>query len=206
MGARTVTDLASGMAAMTAFADPQGAGKAVREHCVGTAAIVRALAYRMSDGFAPSAAFLAGLLHDIGKLLIMQTRHQSYTELVAAAGGVPTRSTCANANSWATITRCWAACSGQVGTARARAQGRAWHHQPARAYQQGGHVAALVAVFADRDVMDSMVCNDKPTDGAALKRLAAGSDAVHSGIHEKDIAATLAEAPKLRGEALMLFR
>jgi len=36
--------LASGMAAMTAFADLKGAGKAVREHCVGTAAIVRALA------------------------------------------------------------------------------------------------------------------------------------------------------------------
>jgi len=50
MGARAVTDLAAGMSAMTAFADVKGAGKAVREHCAGTAAIVRALAYRGTDG------------------------------------------------------------------------------------------------------------------------------------------------------------
>jgi putative nucleotidyltransferase with HDIG domain len=207
MGARTVTDLASGMAAMTAFADLKGAGKAVREHCVGTAAIVRALAYRMSDGFAPSAAFLAGLLHDIGKLLIMQTRHQSYTELVAAAGGVPDE---VHLREREFLGYDHAVLGGHVlakwGLPEPVPKVVAWHHQPARAYQQGGHVAALVAVLRIADVMDSMVCNDKPTDGAALKRLAAGSDAVHSGIHEKDIAATLAEAPKLRGEALMLFR
>jgi HD-like signal output (HDOD) protein len=82
----------------------------------------------------------------------------------------------------------------------------AWHHQPARAYQQGGPVAVLVAVLRIADVIDTLVCSDKPIDSVTLKRLTVSADAVSGGIREKDIVATLAEAPKLRGEALMLFR
>jgi hypothetical protein len=63
-----------------------------------------------------------------------------------------------------------------------------------------------VACLRVADVIDTLVSSDKPTDGATAKRLADGSDAVHAGLGEGDIAATLAEAPKLRGEALMLFR
>jgi HD-like signal output (HDOD) protein len=82
----------------------------------------------------------------------------------------------------------------------------AWHHQPARAYQEGGPVAVLVAVLRIADVIDTLVSSDKPTDGAALKRLAAGPDAIRGGIREKDIVDTCSEASALRGEALMLFR
>jgi len=82
----------------------------------------------------------------------------------------------------------------------------AWHHQPARAYQEGGPVAVLVAVLRIADVIDTLVSSDKPTDGATIKRLATGPDAIRGGIREKDIVATFSEASTLRGEALMLFR
>jgi putative nucleotidyltransferase with HDIG domain len=207
MGARTVADLASGMAAMTAFADLKGAGKAVREHCVGTAAIVRALAYRMSDGVDPAVAFLAGLLHDIGKLLILQTRHQSYAELVAATAGTPDE---LHLQEREFLGYDHAVLGGHVlakwGLPNPVPKIVAWHHQPARAYQEGGSVAALVAVVRIADVIDTLVSSDKLAEGAALKRLATSSDAVHGGIREKDIVATFSEASVLRGEALMLFR
>jgi putative nucleotidyltransferase with HDIG domain len=207
MGARTVADLASGMAAMTAFADLKGAGKAVREHCVGTAAIVRALAYRMSDGVDPAVAFLAGLLHDIGKLLILQTRHQSYAELVAATAGTPDE---LHLQEREFLGYDHAVLGGHVlakwGLPNPVPKIVAWHHQPARAYQEGGSVAALVAVVRIADVIDMLVSSDKLAEGAALKRLATSSDAVHGGIREKDIVATFSEASVLRGEALMLFR
>ena len=207
MGARTVADLASGMAAMTAFADLKGAGKAVREHCVGTAAIVRALAYRMSDGVDPAVAFLAGLLHDIGKLLILQTRHQSYAELVAATAGTPDE---LHLQEREFLGYDHAVLGGHVlakwGLPNPVPKIVAWHHQPARAYQEGSSVAALVAVVRIADVIDTLVSGDKLTDGPALKRLVTSSDAVHSGIREQDIVATLSEASTLRGEALMLFR
>jgi putative nucleotidyltransferase with HDIG domain len=207
MGARTVTDLASGMAAMTAFADLKGAGKAVREHCVGTAAIVRALAYRVGEGAAPAMAFLVGLLHDMGKLLILQTRHQSYAELVVATAGVPDE---LHLQEREFLGYDHAVLGGHVlakwGLPYPVPKIVAWHHQPARAYQEGGPVAVLVAVLRIADVIDTLVCSDKPSDGAAIKRLAAGPDAIRGGIREKDIVDTFSEASALRGEALMLFR
>ena len=207
MGARAVTDLSSGLAAMTAFSDLKGAGTAVREHCVGAAAIVRALAFRMSDAAAPAVAFLAGLLHDIGKLLIMQTRHQSYAELLKDAVGTADQ---IHLQEREFLGYDHAVLGGHVlakwGLPHPVPLVVAWHHQPVRAYEKGGLVAVLVAVLRIADVIDALVSRDQPIDGATAKRLAAGSDAVHCGLSENDIAATLAEAPKLRGEALMLFR
>jgi putative nucleotidyltransferase with HDIG domain len=207
LGARTVTDLASGMAAMTAFSDLNGAGKAVREHCVGTAAIVRALAYRLDDGAAPAVAFLAGLLHDIGKLLIMQTRHHTYAELVRASAGTTDE---IHLREREFLGYDHAVLGGHVlakwGLPEPVPNVVAWHHQPARAYQQGVPVAVLVAILRIADVIDTLVCNDKAIDGAMAKRLAGGPDAVHAGLCERDIAAAFAEAPRLRGESLMLFR
>ncbi len=207
MGARAVTDLAAGMAAMTAFADVKGAGKVVREHCVGTAAIVRALAYRGSDGVIPAIAFLAGLLHDIGKLLLMQTRHQTYAQLVGSAVGTTDE---LHLREREFLGYDHAVLGGHVlakwGLPSPLPKVVAWHHQPTRANKAGGSVAVLVACLRVADVIDTLVSSDKPTDGATAKRLADGSDAVHAGLGEGDIAATLAEAPKLRGEALMLFR
>jgi putative nucleotidyltransferase with HDIG domain len=207
MGARTVTDLASGLAAMTAFADVKGAGKAVREHCVGTAVIVRALAYRMDDATAPAVAFLAGLLHDIGKLLIMQTRHQTYTDLVGTAIGVADE---LHLREREFLGYDHAVLGGHVlakwGLPSPLPKVVAWHHQPARASQAGNPVASLVAVLRVADAIDALVSGDKPIDGAAVKRLAASADVVHIGLAESDIAATLTEAPALRSGAVMLFR
>ena len=67
-------------------------------------------------------------------------------------------------------------------------------------------MAVLVALLRVADVIDIMVSSDKPIDGATTKRMADGSDAIRAGLCEDDIAATLTEAPRLRGEALMLFR
>jgi HD-like signal output (HDOD) protein len=148
-----------------------------------------------------------GLLHDIGKLLIMQTRHQSYAELVAAAAGVPDE---LHLQEREFLGYDHAVLGGHVlakwGLPYPVPKIVAWHHQPARAYQEGGPVAVLVAVLRIADVIDTLVSSDKPTDGAALKRLAAGPDAIRGGIREKDIVDTCSEASALRGEALMLFR
>jgi len=207
MGARAVTDLATGLAAMTAFADVKGAGKAVREHCVGTAVIVRSLAYHMDDSTAPGVAFLAGLLHDIGILLIMQTRHQTYADLVGTAIG---RSDELHLREREFLGYDHAVLGGHVlakwGLPDPLPKVVAWHHQPARASEAGNPVAILVALLRLADIVDALVSGDTPIDSATAKRLAATPDAVHIGFSENDIAATLAEAPRLRSEAVLLFR
>ena len=67
-------------------------------------------------------------------------------------------------------------------------------------------MAVVVALLRVADVVDTLVSSDKPIDGATAKRLADGADAVRAGLCEGDIAATLLEAPRLRGEALAIFR
>ena len=207
MGARAVTDLAAGMAAMATFADVKGAGKAVREHCVGTAAIVRDLAYREGDGVVPGVVFLAGLLHDIGKLLLMQTRHQTYAQLLGSAVGIANE---LHLREREILGYDHAVLGGHVlakwGLPSPLPKLVAWHHQPTRANQAGDSMAVLVALLRVADAIDILVSSDKPIDGAAAKRLADGSDAVRAGLSEGDIAATLGEAPRLRGEALAIFR
>jgi len=206
MGARAVTDLASGLAAMTAFADVKGAGKAVREHCVGTAVIVRALAYRMDDAVAPAVAFLAGLLHDIGKLLMMQTRHQTYTDLVKKGADMADE---IHLREREFLGYDHAVLGGHVlakwGLPSPLPKVVAWHHQPTRASQAGNPVANLVAVLRVADVIDTLVSSERPIDELTTKRLAASADAVCAGLSETDIAATLAEAPALRSGAVLLF-
>jgi putative nucleotidyltransferase with HDIG domain len=204
MGARTVTNLASGMAAMTAFADVQGKGKLVREHCVGTAAIVRALCYRLGDAV-PAVAFVTGLLHDIGKLLILQTRgdYASWPGIGSrVADQVHIREREVLGYDHAVLGGHMLA---QWGLPEPLPKVVAWHHQPSRAYREGGESADLVAVLRIADLIDTVVSGGDPVDASTSKRLAAGSDAGQVGLGERDIAAVLGEASQLRGEALTLF-
>jgi putative nucleotidyltransferase with HDIG domain len=90
IGAKGVVDLAMGMAAMGMFKDLGGVGAKLRDHSAGTAAIGRELAFRLLPSNPSSKLFLAGLLHDIGKLLLVQGRDQRYIELVSGQpGGEP---------------------------------------------------------------------------------------------------------------------
>jgi putative nucleotidyltransferase with HDIG domain len=207
LGARMVTDLASAMAAMTAFADLKGTGKMVREHCVGTAAIVRALAYRMGESISPSVAFLAGLLHDIGKLLIIQTRDEAYISIPGIASGNPDE---VHLREREILGYDHAVLGGHVlakwGLPSPVPKVVAWHHQPGRAYKEGGPIAPLVAILRIADAIDTLASKDKTLDAGVAKRLAASEDAVQCGLREADITNTLAEAFQLRGEALVLFR
>jgi putative nucleotidyltransferase with HDIG domain len=206
LGARMVTDLASAMAAMTAFADLKGTGKMVREHCVGTAAIMRGLAYRMGESVTPSVAFLVGLLHDIGKLLIIQTRDETYISIPGIATGNADE---VHLREREILGYDHAVLGGHVlakwGLPSPVPKVVAWHHQPGRAYKEGGSIATLVAALRLADVIDILVRDEKPLDAAVAKRMAASADAVQCDLHENDIVATLAEASQLRGEALALF-
>jgi putative nucleotidyltransferase with HDIG domain len=165
LGARMVTDLASAMAAMTAFGDLKGTGKMVREHCVGTAAIVRALAYRMGESITPSVAFLVGLLHDIGKLLIIQTRDEAYVSIPGIASGNADE---VHLREREILGYDHAVLGGHVlakwGLPSPVPKVVAWHHQPGRAYKEGGATAALVATLRIADAIDILVRRGKTLD------------------------------------------
>ena len=84
IGAKGVVELAMAMAAMGIFKDLGGVGAKLRDHSAGTAAIGRELAFRLLPSNPASKLFLAGLLHDIGKLLLIQAKDQGYVALISA--------------------------------------------------------------------------------------------------------------------------
>ena len=92
LGRDTVREMLVALSALSLFQDLLGWGQQVRDHCASTAALARVLA----DAAGPKlpAALLAGLLHDVGKLLLLQARRfptpampLAQVELLKAADG-----------------------------------------------------------------------------------------------------------------------
>lgn len=88
LGFKMVRGLALSVATLATYADPFGEPRRIREHCAGTAAIARVLTASI-DRKVMHEAFLCGLLHDFGKLLIHQAGELNYAALRGnqSAGG-----------------------------------------------------------------------------------------------------------------------
>ena len=77
LGRRSVQEVIAAVATMDLFPDNGGIGKRFRDHCAATAAIVQSLARE----FRPEQVegiFLAGLLHDVGKMLLIESGELDY--------------------------------------------------------------------------------------------------------------------------------
>jgi putative nucleotidyltransferase with HDIG domain len=69
LGARNVSEIVAGIAALGMFSDLSGIGRDVRDHCASTAALCRVLG---AAARGTPDMFLTGLVHDIGKLMFIQ--------------------------------------------------------------------------------------------------------------------------------------
>ncbi|MCB1185517.1 HDOD domain-containing protein, partial [bacterium] len=138
LGTKTVQELVAGIATMGLFADVGGIGERIRDHSAGVAAIARVLGteWRFRG---VGRAFLAGLMHDLGKLLILQTGELDYSTLSPAQLETPDevhlceRVTLGfdHAVLGAHVLSLW-----NLPPDLTRIV--AWHHQPGRAYEAGG--------------------------------------------------------------------
>lgn len=87
LGRMNIGQLATSIAAQTVFCssgDDAQARLLIYEHSLGCAAISRVLAGKMGVEVDPSAAFLAGMLHDVGKLILLDLAPQSYAQILNA--------------------------------------------------------------------------------------------------------------------------
>ncbi|MEM7447107.1 MAG: HDOD domain-containing protein [Myxococcota bacterium] len=147
LGFAAVRDIVAGIAAMAMFDDLSGLGQSFRDHAAGVAAIVRILAletrYKRS-----SDLFLCALLHDIGKLMSLQVNEVPYETFDPEVFESPDR--------LHTIERQVTGYDHAVLGAHVLARWNlprdvcrtvAWHHQPGRAYAEGGDTAVMVALL-----------------------------------------------------------
>jgi putative nucleotidyltransferase with HDIG domain len=152
LGMRNIGRIVAMLVAYGMFDDVNPTGAQIRDHCVGVSILARYLA---ADARTVEAddLFLAGLLHDVGKLLAMQTKDIDYAELEGRAHSFPEETHLKERQlvGWdhailgAHVIEHWQ-------LPREIAQIVAWHHQPGRAFAQGGKLAQSVAILrlADR--------------------------------------------------------
>ena len=167
VGTKALYEMMAAVAMLEMFQDVRGIGIGFRNHCVGVAAISRALV--KSHGWdGASQVFLAGLFHDVGKLLSMDSEELPYDALPAEYLEFDT----VHLHERRLIGYDHAVLGGHVlkqwNLPDTVARTVAWHHQPGRAYAKGGDEALLVAIIRVADLIDHAVVRGRAPDESFL--------------------------------------
>jgi HD-like signal output (HDOD) protein len=204
LGARAVSDVATAVAAMAFFKDLTGAGRTVRDHTVATAMVARVLSSRKES--ASPNAYITGLLHDLGKLLLLQTEDAAYSVLLA---GVTNPDEC-HLRERELLGFDHAVLGGHAlkswGLPDPIPRIVAWHHQPVRAYEEGGEVGLTVALLRIADQLDPLLRAPKAPSEARLQKFCASPDCTYAGLGPRDLAALWHDLEEARTDAVKLFR
>jgi putative nucleotidyltransferase with HDIG domain len=206
IGATNVSGLAMAMSAMTLFKGMGGVGQKIRDHSAGTAAVARELAMCLDLPALSSKVFLAGLLHDLGKLLLIQTGDVAYAVLAAqelSPSSLHLREQAVlgfdHAMLGAHVLLTW-------NIPEPIPQLIARHHQSKGG--QGG--ACMFAQALDllrlADVVDWLLEQRCTADSPWVQRLAESPDGVRVGLGEDTLPSLWSDLRAIREEALLVFK
>ncbi|MFZ5894346.1 MAG: HDOD domain-containing protein [Myxococcota bacterium] len=195
LGNKNVSDIISGIAVFGMFSDVDGLGSRVRDHCARVASMARVLAIEWCrDG--AEHVFLAGLMHDVGKLLMMQAGTPRYDLLDPKLLEVPDRIHLSeraltgfdHATLGAHVLKAW-----QFPSDVARVV--AWHHQPGRAFAAGAEIGLPVALIRLADRIEMTAGRGAEPNPEFCDSLSGDESAAYTNFAAKDLRATW---PKLR--------
>lgn len=186
LGARTVRSIAMTTGVFSMFDDiSTGPAAAVVAHGSSVGALARSLAPLV--GLAPDEMFTCGLLHDVGKLMLLDGDDLDYTDLLASNQEFDMihvhereRYGYDHAVLAGHVLKMW-----NIPAPVPRVV--SWHHQPTRAFKNGGSISKMVAVLRVADRLAYEFAKGQPADGAlseafaddaALKHLRLAGDAL----------------------------
>jgi len=189
LGNKNVSDIISGIAVFGMFSDVGGLGLRVRDHSARVASMARVLAVEWVQGGAEHV-FLAGLMHDVGKLLMMQAGTPRYELLDKALLAEPDRIHLTereltgfdHATLGAHVLKEW-----QFPDDVARVV--AWHHQPGRAFAAGAELGLPVALIRLADRIEVLAGQGDAPDRAFCATLATDESAAYTNFTAKELQA-----------------
>jgi putative nucleotidyltransferase with HDIG domain len=206
IGAKGVVELSMAMAAMGIFKDLGGTGLKLRDHSAGTAAIGRELVFRLLPSNPSSKLFLVGLLHDIGKLLLIQAGDQRYIELVSAE---PASDTLLlkereylgfdHAQLGAHVLRAW-------NLPQPIPQIIACHHQSVTRKASSPVLAQAMDFLRIADKLDWLIDRGTLLESPQLTQLLESPEAVRSGFIQAQLERLWDDLTRVRQEAISMFR
>lgn len=204
LGSRTLGEVAMSLSMMAMFSDLRGVGRKVRDHCASTAALVRLLAIHRAN--AGPNCYIVGLLHDFGKLLLLQAQPATYLKIhgseIAEPDTIHLREREVlgfdHAVLGAHLLKKWSLPDPIPKVV-------AWHHQLSRALAAGGEVALYVALVRLAERIDRLLSHDAGLSAAQSERLAAASECEYLGFGARDLAKLSDELGAVRLEAQQIF-
>lgn len=204
IGATNIAGLAMAMSAMAMFQDLGGIARRIRDHSTGTAVVARELALSLSCAPLAPKVFLTGLLHDIGKLLIIQSGDKAYAELVARER-VPSSIHHSEVSMLGFDHGLFGACVLKSWNIPAPIpQLIAWHHQPKGACGATAWARAL-DLLRLADVIDWLLGQGCQASSPWVARLALSPDGVRAGLSTDTLPSLWNDLRTVRTEALEIF-
>ncbi len=198
VGTRRIHQVATTAAVLDLFDASSETAVRLLEHAAVVGALCRYLAVHL--GLPRDEMFTSGFLHDIGKLMLLDTEGEAYGALIDAEGEAVDAHHLAE--------------RAQYGYDHAVLAGHvlaawnipdpiprvvAWHHSPARAYEAGGMVGAMVAAVRLADSLSGALGEEDTT--AAITRIARGDSAAYLDVSEAQLAAMWDELQTLREQS-----
>ncbi|MBN2800197.1 MAG: HDOD domain-containing protein [Deltaproteobacteria bacterium] len=183
LGARALGAAVTAAAVLGMFQDARGVGAGVLEHSIGVSTILRVI--EQHGGYRGEVSLgLVGLLHDVGKLLLIQAREFSYPAEPGADTDHLAERTALGFDHGvlgAHAVRAWQV-SDQV------AQIIAWHHQDARALEQGGDLAVSLSLLRVADRLEHELAISRRVDRARAESLCAEPSFAYLRYEVSDVA------------------
>ncbi len=202
LGFKEMQQLAAGLAVLDTYADDSREGEWLRDHAVLVAAVSQRISLQRSY-LRGSPAYTCGLLHDLGKLMLLQVEDRKYRGLLRRARG---------ANETHTIELAERGYDHAVLAGYLLEQWQvpepvptvvALHHQPAAAYAESELVRGLVGAVRLADRMAWDYGDDRfadASDSDMVDRYLADEGAAMIGLARSDIEEIWSEMPAIAGD------
>lgn len=201
LGSKEVQAIIASVATMEIFCDETGLSARVRQHSAATAAIARTLAHGQPAHAAE--AFLCGLMHDIGKLMILQTGAAPYGDHGEAIESPDVSHVTEREALRYDHALLGAFVLGEWGFGEPITTAVALHHQLVRANQASQKVGTLVAFVRLADRIEYLLRTyDAEPLGPLCETLAADPAAQQLGIDAKHLEAEWIELVRARRDML----
>jgi putative nucleotidyltransferase with HDIG domain len=199
LGPRHLTEIATAAAVLDWFTDDSPAVPEIFRHSSSTAAIARHLATRV--GLSPEEMYTCGLLHDFGKLIMLQSDDDSYAELVASTMHQPdlihveerARFGYDHAVLGAHMFSEWKIPEPLPSVI-------ALHHRPERAFRDGGQIGRMVAVLRWSERLVHEFDEGRTVDEAWLDAMAFDPAARHLDLARGDFPGLCRELQRIYRE------
>ncbi len=205
LGRESVRNVVIALATMEMFPDVSGLGKAIRDHCAAVAAVSQMLGGNLPRASAEHM-FLCGLMHDIGKLFLMESKEFDYSKMITTETLGPNRT---HVEEGARLGFDHGILTGMIveewqipGPA---SRVIALHHQPAVAYESD-EIGPMVAVLRVADQIERFL-QGEPTEEARdlMGELATSVDFRMAGLSAANILDFWGSLSRVRADSLAMF-